>query len=115
VELLGPRINGNPYDLDENLWIPFSCIRKKLRFKFWDDFVGGLDGKSDEEIYEKVSDVFKGLWSLYKRKRRVTVDVDENAGFVGLAAEGIVFYDEETNRMAELRRDMFDWWKERRH
>ena len=114
-ELLGPRINGNLYQLTQNLWMPFSDMSKRLRFKFWDDFVCGLDGKSDEEIYEKVSDVFKGLWSLYKRKRRVTGDVNEKTGFVGLAAEGIVFYNKETKQMGKLRRDMFEWWSEKRH
>ena len=35
-ELIGPKINGNPYELDEHLWIPFNTFcQKHLRYKSW--------------------------------------------------------------------------------
>lgn len=114
-ELIGPLVNGNPYQLKTHGWLPLSLLRERYAFKFWDEFVKGLRGLNDEEIYGKTNDVFKGLWSLYKRRRGVQGKVDENVGFEGMAAEGIVFYRKSTNEMAKLRRDMFEFFKGRRH
>ncbi|MBI5332529.1 MAG: hypothetical protein HZB65_03065 [Candidatus Aenigmarchaeota archaeon] len=109
-ELIGPSVNANPYQLDKHLWLPFAFMREHLRYKFWDDFVKELKGLSDEEILAKTSELFKTLWSLYKRRRGIKGEVDENTVFTGMAAEGIVFYAKNTNEMAKLRRDMFDWF-----
>jgi len=115
-ELIGESINGNPYGIKGHIWLPFDYIRKNLRFKFWDEFVKELEGKNDEEIYKKVSELFEGLWSLYKRKLGFEkTPVNRNVGFEGMAAEGIVFYRKGTNEMCKLRRDMFDWFVGKRH
>jgi len=131
-ELIGPRVNGNPYQLETHLWIPFDVLKQKLRFKFWDKLIPEFKGKSDEEIFKIVDEVFKGLWSLFKRQRGIKGVVNENVGFEGIAAEGIVFYRKgkeinlvrhkdvpggklTTLEMCKLRRDMFDWFKGKRH
>jgi len=116
-ELIGESIQGNPYKVDGHLWIPFDRMRNNYIFKFWFDFVKTLEGRSDEEIYEAVSDVFKGLWSIFKRnfnKMSLTDSpVTESTKFEGMAAEGIVFYrkgKEGYGQCAKLRRDMFEWF-----
>ncbi|MFH1431757.1 MAG: RNA ligase family protein [archaeon] len=114
-ELIGARINGNQYNQDNPVWLPFSYLKEKYRYKFWDDFVKELDGLPDKQIYEKVRNLFKGLWSLYKRKKAIKGEVTENTSFDGLAAEGIVFYKKGTNEMCKLRRDMFDFYISNRH
>ncbi|MBI4015829.1 MAG: hypothetical protein HY362_03885 [Candidatus Aenigmarchaeota archaeon] len=127
-ELIGPQVNGNPYGLEKHLWMSFEQIKEHLGFKFWGEFVEELNGLTDEEVYKKVSEVFKGLWSLYKRKRGVKGEVNEYTKFGGLAAEGIVFYRRgaeiklakvenriTTLELCKLRRDMFDWFKGEGH
>lgn len=114
-ELIGPLVNGNPYQLERHLWLPLDHLRTNCRFKFWDELAGQLQGLDDKQVFDKASETFKTLWSLYKRRRGIKGDVNENTGFTGMAAEGIVFYRKGTNQMAKLRRDMFDWFKGRRH
>lgn len=114
-ELIGPGIRGNPYQLKECRWVPFDRLKGKFHFKFWPKFMEELQGKSDEEIYEQVSAVFKELWSIYKLHLGFDkTPVNEGVGFSGVAAEGIVFYSK-AGRMAKLRRDMFDWFKGGKH
>ena len=117
-ELIGEKIQGNPYNIHSHLWMPFSYTRTRYMFKFWFDFVKELEGKSPEEIYNKTSDLFKGLWSLFKRKNGVTGDVTKESTFLNsAAAEGLVIYPKDIpldaqsyGRCAKLRRDMFDWY-----
>ncbi len=95
-ELIGPKVNGNPYNLDIHLWIPFETFcRKHLRYKSW--------GKYPKDFYT-ISEWFKELMPLYSRMQ------GDKEGFV----EGIVFTHPD-GRMAKLRRDMFDWFKGDRH
>ena len=96
-ELIGPKINGNPYKLTEHLWIPFSTFAQKhLRYKSW--------GKYPKD-FETISDWFeKDLLPLYALMK------GDKQGFV----EGIVFTHPD-GRMAKLRRDMFDWYSGERH
>lgn len=118
-ELIGEKIQGNPYNLQGHLWVPFDYLKSKYIFKFWFEFVKQLEGLSDQDIYEKMSDLFKGLWSLFKRNHcKMSLKenpVTEDTKFTGIAAEGLVFYNKETGQMAKLRRDMFDWFKGRDH
>lgn len=99
-ELIGPKVNGNPYKLDEHLWIPFSGFcQKHLRYKSW--------GKYPKD-FNTISEWFKELMPLYwlmKHKKEEGLD-----HFV----EGIVFTHPD-GRMAKLRCDMFDHFKGRRH
>ncbi|MEI9479633.1 MAG: RNA ligase family protein [Deltaproteobacteria bacterium] len=114
-ELIGPKVQGNVYGLEENLWIPFDHLKMKYSFRFWPSILEEIAGWSDAEIYAYISDIFKGLWSVFKRAHGGGPHVvNENTLFEGSAAEGIVFYSPD-GRMAKLRRDMFNWWKGKRH
>lgn len=99
-ELIGPKVNGNPYKLKEHLWIPFSTFSQKhLRYKIW--------GKYPKN-FEIISDWFKELIPLYACM--VQGEEGRKNGFV----EGIVFTNLD-GRMAKLRKDMFGWFKGERH
>lgn len=122
-ELLGPKIQRNPYQLEKHIFLPLNYLREHYYYKFWNEFVSQFHAISDEKmIFDEVSNLFKGLWSLYKRKRGMgsdVNDVNENTTFEGLAAEGIVFYrkgyENDYTSCCKLRRDMFDWFKGRGH
>jgi len=100
-ELIGPKVNGNPYKLKEHLWIPFSTFcQKHLKYKSWGKYP--KDFKTISEWFEK------DLIPLYACM--VQGSEGRENGFV----EGIVFTHPD-GRMAKLRRDMFDWYKGTRH
>ena len=96
-ELIGPKVNGNPYNLKEHLWIPFDTFAQKhLRYKSW--------GKYPKD-FKTISEWFKNdLLPLYASMQ------GNREGFV----EGVVFTHPD-GRMAKLRCDMFDWFKGKRH
>jgi hypothetical protein len=95
-ELIGEKVNGNPYKIKGHLWIPFKTFgQKHLRYKSW--------GKYPKD-FETISNWFKELIPLYSSMQ------GDRKGFV----EGIVFTHPD-GRMAKLRRDMFDWFKGKRH
>ena len=129
-ELIGEGINSNPYKIDGQLWVPFYYLQKNYYYKFWDNFVKEVEGKSDEEIFNATSDLFKNLWSLYKRARKIgdAKLVNADTHFKNsAAAEGIVFYYKPTlganfdimkdqpGIVCKIRRDMFSWYKGDRH
>ena len=96
-ELIGKKINGNPYKIDGYLWIPFETFcQNHLRFKSWGKY---------PKTYNAISDWFKTLMPLYS----LMTNNDKN-GFI----EGIVFTHPD-GRMAKLRKDMFDWFEGKRH
>ena len=95
-ELIGPRVNGNPYKLDIHLWIPFGGFcQKHLRYKSWGNY---------SKDFETISNWFKELLPLYSCMK------GNKEGFV----EGIVFTHPD-GKMAKLRCNMFSWHKEGRH
>ncbi len=95
-ELIGPKVNSNPYKLTEHIWIPFNTYgQEHLRYKSW--------GKYPKD-FNTISEWFKILQPLYMMKKGV------KDGFV----EGIVFTHPD-GRMAKLRVDMFDWFVGERH
>jgi len=99
-ELIGPKVNGNPYRLKEHLWIPFVTFSQNhLKYKSW--------GKYPKD-FETISNWFKELIPLYACM--VEGEEGRKNGFV----EGIVFTHPD-GRMAKLRKDMFDWFKGKRH
>lgn len=117
-ELIGDKIQGNPYKLEDWVWVPFSHLINNYSFRFWPTFVAELNCGNDEEVFRAISELFKGLWSVYKRSIWAVKDlppIDEGTKFEGLAAEGIVFYHKDTNAMCKLRRDMFSWFSGARH
>ena len=97
-ELIGPKVNGNPYKLEEHLWIPFSTFAQKhLRYKSW--------GKYPKD-FQTISNWFeKDLIPLYASM--VHGEEGRKSGFV----EGVIFLHPD-GRMAKLRRDMFPFWYE---
>jgi len=100
-ELIGPKVNGNPYKLKEHLWIPFSTFcQKHLKYKSW--------GKYPKD-FETISKWFEtDLIPLYACM--IQGEEGRKNGFV----EGIVFTHPD-GRMAKLRKDMFDWFASGRH
>ena len=96
-ELIGKKVNGNPYNLGGHLWIPFNTFAQKhLRYKSW-----GKYPKNYQTISKWFQDDLLPLYSSMQGNRE---------GFV----EGIVFTHRD-GRMAKLRRDMFDWYTGKRH
>jgi len=98
-ELIGPKLQGNPYKLSTHIWIPFEKLRtNSFRYKSFHDH---------DRTFDNWSLWFKDyLFSLYTQRVNGNKDV---------MAEGVVFYNEERDKkglvcMAKLRRDMFDWY-----
>lgn len=102
-ELLGPKLQGNPYGLDQHLWYPFERAHSQLRYRSFDEH---------DRTFDNWSSWFKDyLTSLFHRK---IVDRKGESGRT-VMAEGVVFYNLERKAkgltwMAKLRRDMFDWY-----
>jgi len=96
-ELIGPKVQGNPYKLDVHMWYPFSKAIKHLKYRSFDEH---------DRTFENWSLWFKDyLFSRFTTKR----------GDKNIFAEGIVIYDlkrksEHKTYMAKLRRDMFEWY-----
>jgi len=101
-EVIGPKLNGNPYQLKEHLWIPFlTYCREHLAYKSWHKY---------PKTFENISKWFSlpisegGIFSLFMRKRKVETK-----------PEGIVFHNLKTGQMAKIRIDMFKEFKGNRH
>ncbi len=105
-ELIGPKVNGNPYKLKEHRWIPFETFaRKHLAYTSWGKY---------PKTFQSISEWLKTLMPLYN----LMINVDSSNrdeimknGFV----EGIVFVQPSTGKMAKIRKDMYDWYKGERH
>lgn len=97
-ELIGQKLQGNPYQIDGHLWIPFETYaRKHLAYTSWGKY---------PKTFEALSGWFeKDIFSLFMRRTKQAV----------VPPEGIVFVQPSTGKMAKLRRDMFSWWKGARH
>lgn len=100
-ELIGPLVNGNPYQLEHHIWIPYSTFgQNHLKYKRWGKY---------PKTFTAISEWFeKDLIPLYASM--VHGELGRENGFV----EGVVFTHPD-GRMAKLRRDMFSWFKGRRH
>lgn len=95
-ELIGPKVNKNPYNLKEHVWIPFETYgQKHLKFNCWGKY---------PKTFDSISEWFKELMPLYTSMK------GDREGFI----EGIVFTHPD-GRMAKLRRDQFDWFEGDRH
>ena len=101
-ELIGPKLQGNPYRLDVHEWYPFERAITALRYRSFDEH---------ERNFDNWSSWFKDyLFSRYFQKRASKMKWDDK-----VMAEGVVFYNlrrkaEQKTWMAKLRRDMFDWF-----
>jgi len=94
-ELIGPKVQGNPYKLEKHLWIPFATYGKDhLRYKAWGNY---------PKDFKTISDWYKDdLFSLFARRH--------NPEHEKMFPEGIVFTHPD-GKMAKLRRDMFPWFQ----
>ena len=99
-ELVGPKVQGNPYKLDEHLWIPFQRYSwKHLKYKSWGKY---------PKTFESINKWFKdGLIPLFYSNIH---GVDFDKARENCTPEGIMFTDPDTKKMAKLRYDMFDWY-----
>lgn len=96
-EILGPHVNGNPYQIDGHIWIPFKTYAwEHLAYKSW--------GKYPKD-FDTISNWFKELMPLYSYR------VHGRESKINHFVEGIVFTHPD-GRMAKLRRDMFPFWYE---
>ena len=99
-ELIGEKINGNPYKIKGNLWIPFELMEDKdLYYKSWGKY---------PKTFDAISEWFKTLMPLYALREHGKEVM--TTGFV----EGVVFTHPD-GRMAKLRRDMYPWFDGKRH
>lgn len=98
-ELIGPKVQGNPYGLLTHQWIPFDYVRESLFFKSF---------YKHKRTYENWADWFEHyLYSVFAMKNNLNPDSEDK-----MLAEGIVFYNprqenEGKTCFAKLRRDMF--------
>jgi len=96
-EVIGPKLQGNPYNLDNHIWYPFTKAVKHLAYRSFYEH---------DRNFDNWSSWFKDyLISRFTSKR----------GEKDIMAEGIVFYSlkrkaENKIYMAKLRRSMFDWF-----
>ncbi|MBI1869859.1 MAG: hypothetical protein HYS07_01540 [Chlamydiae bacterium] len=101
-EVIGPKLQGNPYQLNVHEWFPFERAIEVLRYKSFHEH---------ERNFENWSSWFKDyLFSRYFTKRASKLNLNTQ-----VFAEGVVFYNlrrksEGKTSMAKLRRDMFDWF-----
>lgn len=101
-EVIGPKLQGNPYKLDVHFWYPFDLTISNLRYKSFNEH---------EPTFDNLSSWFKDfLFSRFFTKRASKLGIDEK-----VMAEGVVFYNLKRRAAnqcwrAKLRRDMFDWF-----
>jgi hypothetical protein len=101
-ELIGPKLQGNPYKLNTHLWFPFERTLSDLRYRSFHEHA---------RTFENWSNWFKtGLVSRFYSKRASKMGITDT-----VMAEGIIFYNlkrrsEGKTWMAKLRRNMFDWY-----
>jgi len=102
-ELMGPKLQGNPYDLIGHIWYPFDRTITALAYKSW---------INQERTYENISSwMDKALKSRFYIKHHKTSFDDAPY------AEGVIFYnlkrrDENKSWRCKLRRDMYAWYYE---
>lgn len=101
-EVIGPKLQGNPYKLDTHLWYPFEKAVSDLRYRSFHEH---------DRTFDNWSSWFKtGLQSRFFTKRASKLGLQDQ-----VMAEGVIFYNlkrksEGKSWMAKLRRNMFDWY-----
>jgi hypothetical protein len=102
-ELLGPKLQGNPFEIDYHIWYPFDKAVSSLRYNSFN---------KHEPTFENLSSWFKDF--LFSRLYDKLHKKNDNKK---MFAEGVVFYNfkrKEAGQVyrAKLRRDMFEWFYE---
>ncbi len=101
-ELIGPKVQGNPYKLPVHEFYPFTAAVKRLKYRSFHEH---------DRTFDNWSMWFKEwLVSRYYTKRASKLGIDDS-----VLAEGVVFYNLRRRAdglpwMAKLRRDMFEWY-----
>lgn len=101
-ECIGPKLQGNPYKIDNHEFYPFEKAISDLRYKSFHEH---------ERTFDNWSSWFKDwLHSRYYQKIASKKGIENN-----VFAEGVVFYNlkrkaQNETYMAKLRRNMFDWF-----
>lgn len=102
-EVMGPKLQGNPYNLSTHLWYPFEKAITSLKYKSFHEH---------ERNYKNWESWFKDfLKSIFYMKTHKCTMLDS------VFAEGVIFYnlkrkEEGKTYMAKLRRDMFPFFYE---
>jgi hypothetical protein len=102
-EVIGPKLQGNPYNLNNHMWYPFSKAVKHLAYRSFHEH---------EKNFDNWSSWFKDyLISRFAAKRKNK----QGDQYKEVVAEGVVLYNlrrKEEGKIyrAKLRRDMFDWY-----
>ena len=101
-EVIGPKVQGNPYKLEMHEWYPFEKALTSLSYRSFNEH---------ERTFDNWSDWFKD-WLV---SRYYTKQSSMDAAKEKIMAEGVGFYNmkrkaEGQTWMAKLRRDMFDWY-----
>lgn len=103
-ECIGPKLQGNPYELPHHLWYPFNKAKDNLKYKSFHNHERGFYEFSDWFLY-----YLKSIF--YCRYHKIPLS-EMNTNSKVPFAEGVVFYnleDPSKPRMAKLRRDMYPW------
>lgn len=102
-EIIGPKLQGNPYKLNNHLWYPFTKAIKDLKYRSFHEY---------DRTFENWSVWFREwLISRFHAKQTAVGEGEK------VLAEGVVFYnlrrrEEKKTWRAKLRRNMFDWYYE---
>ena len=103
-EVIGPKLQGNPYKLATHLWYPFAKTIKHLSYRSFHEH---------ERTFDNWSAWFKDhLVSRFHTKQASKTQDPEK-----VMAEGVIFYnlkrkEQSKSWRAKLRRDMFHWYYE---
>lgn len=101
-EIIGPKLQGNPYKLDLHQWYPFEKAMTDLRYKSFHE-------------HERTFENWSGWFKDFLFSRLYTKLASKRGASDQVMAEGVVFYNLKRRDLgqswrAKLRRDMFDWF-----
>jgi len=102
-EIIGPKLQNNPYFLDNHIWYPFDKAIGHLRYKSFEEHDRTFDNWSS--------------WFRNFLKSRFCIKTHKCTFEEAEFAEGIIFYNlkrkaEKKCWRAKLRRNMFVWYYE---
>lgn len=95
-ELIGEKIQGNRYDINGHLFVPFEYLRDKCSYQSYGDYPVGK-GPFEQWFSDGLIPLFYARWH-----NQGFDEAEENC-----KPEGVVFYNRETGDMSKLRYDMF--------
>jgi len=101
-EVVGPKLQGNPYKLEMHEWYPFDLAMERLRYRSFHE-------------HARTFDNWSAWFKDYLDSRYYTKRASKTGATDKVMAEGVVFYNlkrQESGQAwrAKLRRDMFDWF-----